>query len=177
VATEESSRVNSIISHYLKFASSPKLTLTMNKIEDVIQEPLLLLKIDKNISKDIVFSVNFQDQLPLLLFDRDSIKQVFWNLIKNSIESIPDNSKGIIKIDVRNDDEYVVIRISDNGHGISPDNLDKIYEPFYSLKAEGTGLGLSIVKRIIERHHWKIEILSKVYEGTNVIIYAPITPN
>ncbi|MDZ7260725.1 MAG: GAF domain-containing protein [candidate division KSB1 bacterium] len=172
VAKEESQRVNNIISHYLKFARTPELKLTLNDIRDTIEETITLLKAATKISKGIDFLTYFADDLPPLVFDRDSIKQVFWNLLINSVEAI--SSEGLIEIKAEKIGDQVEIRLTDNGKGIAPGELEKIFEPFYSLKAKGTGLGLSIVRRIIEQHNWTIGVESELGKGTSFIIRAPL---
>jgi len=171
IAKEESARVNTIISQYLNFARAPKLNLTLNDIKNSIEETLTLLKTDKKISSEIEFKTSFAD-IPPILFDKNLIKQVIWNLLINSIEAIP--AKGLIEISTQKNNNHIEIIISDNGKGISAEDLGKIFEPFYSLKSEGTGLGLAIVRRIIERHEWTIHVDSEVGKGTMFLIGIPL---
>jgi PAS domain S-box-containing protein len=173
VAKEESNRVNKIISHYLDFARSPQIYPKINNLKKTIEETITLLRADKKVSKDIKFSFFFDEELPELVFDRDSIKQVIWNLLINSVEAI--SSEGVIEIRAEIINEHVEIRISDNGKGIASKELKKIFEPFYSMKRNGTGLGLSIIKRIIEQHNWTINVESQLDEGTTFIIQVPLT--
>ena len=159
------------LEQYLNFGRVPKLNRTMNNINNSIEETLTLLKTDKKISSEIEFKTKFTD-IPPILFDRNSIKQVIWNLIINSIEAIP--AEGLIEISTLKNNKHIEIKISDNGKGISPEDVGKIFEPFYTLKSEGTGLGLAIVRRIIERHEWTIHVESELGKGTIFNILIPV---
>ncbi len=171
VAKEESNRVNNIISNYLNFARGPELNLAYNNIQDTIEETIVLIRAAKKISKGVDFLTYFEENLPQVVFDRDSIKQVFWNLLLNSVEAI--TSEGVIEIKATKIEDRIEIKIRDNGKGIAPEGMKKIFEPFYSLKAKGTGLGLSIVRRIIEQHNWTIEVESELSKGTVFTIRVP----
>lgn len=106
--------------------------------------------------------------------NKTNIEQMLINILKNSVESIPDNKRGKIDMQLSNDDKFVKFKISDNGIGISKEKLELIFEEFYSTKTNGTGLGLSIVKEIVENHNGKIEIESEENKGTVVTIKLPI---
>ena len=90
----------------------------------------------------------------------------------NSVEVI--SSEGIVEIKTERIEDCVQISIRDNGTGIDPEKLKKIFEPFYSLKAKGAGLGLSIVRRIIEQHNWTIGVESELGKGTVFTICVPL---
>jgi len=104
------------------------------------------------------------------------LHQAFINIISNAIDSIDNN--GVIHIDTFSKDKMYVIRIKDNGCGISSMNLKKILDPFFTTKdpGKGTGLGLSITNTIIQQHNGRLHIDSKPDKGTNVLIHLPKTP-
>lgn len=104
----------------------------------------------------------------------NQIKQVFINILKNAIESMPGGGTVEIGIQMLEDRRGVVTRIVDQGGGIPPDRLAKIGEPFFSLKESGTGLGLMVCYRIIEAHKGRIDIRSVVNEGTTIEIELPV---
>ncbi|MFQ5572563.1 MAG: sensor histidine kinase, partial [Rhodothermales bacterium] len=103
------------------------------------------------------------------------LNQVFMNLLVNAAQAIEEQGEIVIEAEVVEAD--VVIRISDTGKGIPPENLEKLFNPFFTTKAigEGTGLGLSISYGIIQKHHGRIEVESEVGRGTTFTIYLPIT--
>ena len=112
------------------------------------------------------------------MFDNEQISRVFFNLIKNSIESIQEKvektglfDKKII-IEIRRMEYYIEINIFDNGIGFSTGNKKEIIKPYYTTKKKGSGLGLSIVNKIINDHNGTIEFNSNS-SGTNVIINLP----
>ncbi len=112
--------------------------------------------------------------IPLVDCFPGKINQVFMNILANACDAMSD--KGEIYVSTKQVDDKVEIHIRDTGHGISPENLSKIFEPFYTTKdvGKGTGLGLSISYGIINEHHGKIEVKSEVGKGTEFIITLPI---
>ena len=116
--------------------------------------------------------------LPIIKGDYDRLKQVFINILDNSIKY--SNSDEVIKVMASYYENYIEVTIRDYGPGMSQDQLEFLFDPFYrvddnrSREFGGTGLGLSIVKRIIERHFGKVTIESKVNEGTMIVIRLPI---
>lgn len=137
-------------------------------ISDVIDrfEPFAIkhnVTVDLALPEDI-FNIN-GDDLKLI--------EAFTNLLKNAVEAISEN--GRVHIELRNTEGTVEIIIEDNGCGIEPENLAKIFNPFVSFKETGTGLGLPIVVSIIERHHGTIEIFSQKDVGTKFIVKLPLS--
>jgi signal transduction histidine kinase len=137
-----------------------------------IEQIVHLIKLDKELTSRIEFITEFDPNIPKLSFDQEAIKQVLWNLIINSISAL--RSKGYIKISVNVINDGVVIKIEDNGIGISKKKIKNIFNQFYSLKKNGVGMGLSIVKRIIEKHDWNIEVESVYKTGTIFKIIIPL---
>lgn len=172
IIREETRRLNHIISVYLNYTRIPELRFSDYDIRKSIDEVVLLLNVDKNISNRIRIYTHYESELPKLKFDKDAIKQVLWNLLINSIQSI--TSEGIINIWVEKDTHSVRIRIQDNGKGIPESHLKKIFKQFSATRSKGSGLGLSIVKRIIDQHHWTINVKSKQNEGTVFTIEVPL---
>ena len=121
-------------------------------------------------NNDITLSKEFNSQHKYIKGDINKIKSVFTNIILNSIEAI--KKSGYIRIKVENDEDYIFIYIEDNGSGIKSEDLDKIFNPFFTTKKSGSGIGLSISKEIIEKHKGKIE--ADVEENTIFKIKLPI---
>jgi len=158
---------------YLNYTRIPELRFTYYDIRKSIDDVVLLLNVDKNISERIKITTHYNGNIPKLKFDKDSIKQVLWNLLINSIQSI--SSEGIIEIFVEIFNGYVQIKIHDSGKGIPQNHLQRIFKQSYTSKSKGSGLGLSIVKRIIDQHQWTINVMSKQNEGTTFTIKAPLS--
>jgi two-component system NtrC family sensor kinase len=116
----------------------------------------------------------YSPSLPKIWGDFDQLQQVFTNLLMNAIEASPDG--GDLTIHSHSADGQVIIEVSDQGAGISPENIRKLFTPFFTTKREikGVGLGLAISYGIIQRHHGKIEVQSKEGKGTTFTISLPV---
>jgi nitrogen fixation negative regulator NifL len=122
----------------------------------------------------------FGDPLPTIQADRQQLRQLFLNLLTNASDAMPRGGKVTVRVaSSGSDDEVVAIDFSDTGEGISAEDLEKIWQPFFTTKPEGkgTGLGLAICRRIVEEHGGTIEIQSQPGEGTTVHTVFPATSN
>jgi signal transduction histidine kinase len=108
---------------------------------------------------------------PFINIDYQQMKQVFLNLIRNSIDAM--SAGGEIKIVFKKDKGINVFEISDTGEGIPPENMNKIFDIYFTTKKSGTGMGLSIVRQIIIQHGGTIETESRLKEGTKFKITLP----
>lgn len=170
VAKVEVERLDTIISQFLRAIRPSKPVLEAECPATVLQETLKLLKTEFE-NRRIAVSVDVPENIPPVHLDRSLIKQVFFNLIKNALEAMPDG--GALKLVFSVDDTYVNIAFCDNGGGISEENMRHIFEPYHTTKQEGSGLGLMIVQRIIDDHGGEIELSSKLKEGTCFKIRLP----
>lgn len=116
-----------------------------------------------------------QGTVPLVLADREALRSVLTNLIINSLQAI-DGEGGRVEIRLSSDlaGEYAFIEVADSGRGIAPEDISKVFEPYYSTKDTGTGLGLAIVKKVIDDHGGSIAVTSKEAKGTVFTIKLPI---
>jgi signal transduction histidine kinase len=119
---------------------------------------------------------DYQQGLPLVYCQPMQLNQVFMNLLMNAAQAIEGNGDIWISIHTMPQDQGVEISIRDSGCGIEPQNLNKIFEPFYTTKpvGSGTGLGLSLSYSIIQKQHGKISVSSKVGEGTEFVVRLPL---
>lgn len=155
---EESKRCGEITKRLLDFSRNEKQEKIPNDLTRVIGEVLAMVRpMTKYHDRKIVF-----EQIDPLIIDINApqIKQVVLNLVTNGLQAASDNGEVEIRIDEQTD--WVVIQIADNGDGMTSENLEQLFEPFYSTKetGEGTGLGLSITNRIVEEHNGTIEPFS-----------------
>ncbi len=146
-----------------------------------------LININELIEKVINFvltntKINFQIKAEKIFYvvgEGVQIFRILQNLIKNAMEAL--NNEGEIKVEISEKKEhertFVLIKIQDNGPGIPEEYIDKIFDPFVSIKGEGRGLGLAIVKSLVEKQEGKIEVYSKLGEGTTFIVYLPSNDN
>jgi len=172
IIERESIRVNEFIHKFLQFSKKPALRLQKNPLDRIIKEILTIVGIDAE-KKGVHITFNWDASIPLVSIDAGLISQVFNNLIKNSMEAIPDT--GEINITGSIENEELVISVTDTGEGVSAENAENIFEPFFTTKgSKGTGLGMSIVKSNVEAHGGTIECRSTPGKGTEFIIRLPI---
>ncbi len=125
---------------------------------------------------NIRINKEYNKNLPPALVDPSQIEQVFMNVLINASQSMPSGGQITVLTDFSAQEKYLSIKISDTGLGIAEENLQKIFDPFFSTKgAQGTGLGLSVSYGIIENHGGQIEVISKLGEGTSFIIKLPLS--
>ena len=117
--------------------------------------------------------VNNQFESDLVLADKDHLNRIFSNILKNALQSIPDDRKGKIEVDVRNNGNDIQIIITDNGIGISDDKKDKIFIPNFTTKSSGMGLGLAMVKDLVDQSGGKVSFNTKEGEWTSFIVSLP----
>ncbi len=141
---------------------------------DLIDSLETVLTLYNNQLKHGIQLVRNYDTLPVVNCYSDEINQVWTNLIHNAIHAM--DQKGVLTISAKNQGEYVVIGVGDNGCGIEPDIQDKIFEPFFTTKkqGEGSGLGLDIVKKIVEKHNGEITFTSELGAGTEFFVKLPV---
>jgi signal transduction histidine kinase len=106
--------------------------------------------------------------------DKEKMKRVFVNIIKNAVAAMPKGGK--LTISSRKTDDAVEISFTDTGVGMSKEVLEKLWTPFFTTKAKGLGLGLPICKRIVEAHDGKITVNSVLNKGTTFTVTVPVKP-
>jgi two-component system sensor histidine kinase PilS (NtrC family) len=164
IIVKESNRLSKSIEEFLEFTKITPLKKSELKLGDLISEIVELAALN---NKDVDF-INKISQNDLIHADKGKIEQLVWNLVNNSIKAL--KGKGTIEINVYDSNDDVFLSIKDNGSGIDKSDLENIFNPFYSKFTSGIGLGMTIVKRIVEEHHFEIELKSEKNIGTEVII-------
>jgi len=162
--TNEIDKLNRIATEFSNFAKLPSRNYEPLDINEILEEVISLYTPHKN----IVFKKELYEKELSVMADRQEINRVFHNLLKNSIQAIDDN--GIITIKSFELKEYAIVEISDNGEGIEPEILKKLFEPNFSIKSKGMGLGLAITKKSLDDMKAEIQIQSKLNKGTKVSI-------
>ena len=172
VIEEEIHRINEIVDQFLRFAKPAPPLLKKADVISIFEETLQLLRpqIEK---QGIVIQKEFQP-LPPILMDREQMKQVILNLLLNAVQAMPKGGHLSVKGHIPKGDRWIKLSIQDSGVGISGEDINKLFDPFFSAKEGGMGLGLSIAHRIIDQHHGKIEVESTPGEGTLFTVWLPI---
>ena len=167
-------QIGNLVNEFSDFARMPKPILKENNLIQIIEENIKLLN---ELDNSINISVNTNSKEVFLNSDKEQLARVFFNLIKNSIESIQQrtendiNFEKIITIEVNEENNHITISLIDNGmgFGIFAANIKDILNPYFTTKKNGTGLGLSIVSKIINDHNGKIEFIP-LDEGAKIKI-------
>ncbi|MDD9269673.1 ATP-binding protein [Paenibacillus sp. GCM10023248] len=168
----ELERIEAITSEFLSLAKPQLTQLTVTDLRDLVEYTTKILS-PEALLKNIEIQLSYEATHFPITGEKNQLKQMFLNIIKNAMESMPEG--GEIQICLRKDGEnHGVISIKDHGCGIPEELLPKLGEPFYSLKEKGTGLGLMICKKIIKQHEGNITYSSKMNEGTLVEIRLPL---
>lgn len=160
---------NKIINDLLTYSGEIRLELLETVLKFVIEDALSSVRIPRNVR---IFNLA-ENEHPVRA-DVENMKRVFVNIIRNALDSMPGG--GTLTIVSKKTSDSIAIAFSDTGTGMPKDVLEKIWVPFFTTKAKGMGLGLPICKRIVEAHHGKILVESKVGEGTTFTIKLPIEP-
>ncbi len=165
------SHMNSVITNYEQFIKSGKIHASEADITEIIKEALVLTSI-KTKEKNVYIDLNEEKQITVIV-DIDKIRQVFMNLINNSIEAMEEKERKIIKIRTSSSNNEIHILFADSGSGIPEEAWSKIFTPFHSTKEAGMGLGLPICQRIVNSHGGYIEILRSSEDGTEIRVTLP----
>jgi len=156
---------------YLRYARLPRLETKPASINDVLIELSKFFN-QERLQRGIALKEHYAPDLPLILLDINQIKQAFLNILKNSFEAMPDGGK--ISISTRLKDNNIVVSITDTGSGINKEDVQRVFDPFYSAKVNGTGLGLALTMKTVEGHRGEIICKSTIDKGTTMVIAFPV---
>ncbi len=162
IINEEIDNLQTLVKEFSRFARMPSANFTKYNLNDQIKEIIKPYENQANIQ------INLQENMPIFYGDKMQMKQVFVNLIQNSIQAI--NKNGKISIVTTYENPKFQFIIEDNGEGIDKEDIDKIFRPYFTKNEKGTGLGLAIVKRIITQHNGTIDVESDKGKGTKFTI-------
>lgn len=169
-------RLSDLVEELLRFSNPQEYARQLKEVRKVIDRALEMVRGELQTSGIEVEIVSPQD-IPPLPLNENEILQAFINVILNSLQAMPSGGKLRIELRrlARNGEDYLRIEISDTGAGIPAEDLDHIFDRYFTTREGGTGLGLSIVKRIIAAHQGEVEVKSTVGKGTTFNIYLPIS--
>jgi two-component system, NtrC family, sensor histidine kinase HydH len=174
VMIREVDRLNRVISELLEFARPSELRLRPTEVNEVLRHSLRLIEPDAK-AKKIEIRIFPAEGLPRVAIDPDRFTQALLNLYLNAIQAM--DGGGVLSVSSSaGQDGEITIQVADTGGGIRAEDLEKIFDPYFTTKARGTGLGLPIVHKIVEAHGGGIRVTSVVGKGTAFTIVIP-TPN
>lgn len=182
-------RLNILLTDFFTYARPPKPKKEKVSLLHIVDEIRPFMQ-NKMMKCDISFIEEYSDQLPDIMVDANQIQQVFLNLMLNSMDAIKQNGSISLKTEyianncpdfdydqsvwLDNNRNYVVVYFKDSGCGMSPEMIDRVFEPFYTTKHNGTGLGMAIVFRILKENNAGIQVKSKLGEGTTFTLFFSV---
>jgi signal transduction histidine kinase len=170
VARSEIGRLDSIVTQFLRAIRPSRPQLHPENVNTIVEEAVRFFAPEIR-DRDVAVEQELRSDLPLLQIDRDQMKQALYNVIKNSLEAM--KCRGSLRIHTDMDDKHVLISFIDSGGGMSPEDLSRVFEPYFTTKPFGTGLGLLIVRRIVREHGGELSIESSQGQGLTLTIRLP----
>jgi two-component system, sporulation sensor kinase E len=170
ISRAEITRLDSIVTQFLQAIRPSKPVLHPENVNAIVEEAVRFVAPEIE-DRDIVVEQELRPDLPLLELDRDQLKQVFYNVIKNSFEAM--KRRGILRIRTDMDATHVNISFTDTGGGMTAESLSRVFEPYFTTKSSGSGLGLLIVRRIVREHGGEMAIESNEGKGLTLTIRLP----
>ncbi|HNP18764.1 MAG TPA: ATP-binding protein [Fulvivirga sp.] len=165
-------RIDQLITEMLNASKPKELVMTSNDVNTLIKEALVLVK-DRLTLKGMTLVENLGNNIPNIQLDVDKMKMALLNIFVNAVEAMEEH-KGQLVVSSYFKSNLVYIDIVDNGSGISPQDIDTMFDPFYTKKHGGMGLGLTSTQNIIQSHRGRIEVSSKEGYGTTFRIVLPV---
>lgn len=171
----EAERLNRSVEELREFSRPRHLQLKLCDIREVVKKAIFLMNQDFELIWGRKIEKRFPKEMPHIWIDGDAIEQVALNLIKNGLQAVHEG--GVVRVIIlyRRKAKQPTVRlvVRDNGPGIKSEDLQNIFEPYFSTKARGIGLGMHIVKQIVEAHNGHIHVESKIGIGTTITIEIP----
>lgn len=172
IILRESDRLNNIITNFLTYAKPRVGNFSETDLRKAISDTFTLLKHSPDVRENHRLETDLPENPVMISADSTQLKQIFWNLARNSIQSMPEGGK--LKITLQNlENERIRILFEDTGCGMSAKQVKQLFEPFSESKTGGTGLGLSIVYQIIRDHNGTINVRSLENQGTIITVELP----
>lgn len=172
IIRKETGRLNNLVTHFLEFARprSPELTAVDPRLL-IDSVSMLVARMATETGVQIVNEIS--PAAPSMQCDSEQMKQVLLNLILNAIQAMPEG--GQLKLSAEAFDKFLMLRVADTGPGISAQNADQIFDPFFSTKQNGTGLGLPIAYQIVQQHGGELILESNSSRGCCFALRMPVT--
>lgn len=173
----EVARINTHISNFLSYSRPSRLELQPLSLRAEAEDALRMIEVQAAES-GVQTRVDEQGEVPSVMADREALRSVLTNLIINGLQAI-DGGGGSLVIKLSSDasGHRALVEVTDTGRGIAPEDISKVFEPYYSTKETGTGLGLAIVKKVIDDHGGTVTVTSMPGSGTTFTITLPVKDN
>jgi hypothetical protein len=168
---KEIKRINKIVEGFLRLTKPTVYSFALENLNELVREGVSTLE-PEMAKNGVKAGLQLDPDLPLVRADGDKLAQAISNLLLNAVEALPRG--GEITAATRLVDGRAVVSISDNGIGIPPENIAKIFNPYFTTKKQGFGLGLSIAQDIVHKHEGKLTVSSERGRGTQFVVYLPL---
>jgi two-component system sensor histidine kinase HydH len=172
VMIQEVDRLNRVISELLEFARPTKLNLKSTDVNDLLEHSVRLIQ-QEAATKGITIKLNLSQKQLVADMDSDRFSQCLLNLYLNALQAMDTGGRLTIENSLT-EERLIKIEIKDTGSGISSEDLNKIFDPYFTTKTKGTGLGLAIVHNIVDAHNGQIKVRSVAGQGTTFTIIIPV---
>ena len=169
---EGTDTLNRLVTNVLHYSRPLSLTVEPLPLCSLLNDLVSLVRADPLCNDSIHFKIEVSPSLPFILGDKGLLQSALLNLLVNSLQAMPNG--GDILLEAKEINTLITIKIKDTGSGIEPDNLEKIFSPFFTTKTTGTGIGLAEVHKIIQTHGGTIEVQSELNRGTCFTIKLPL---
>lgn len=175
IIERESKRLNVLISDFLSFTGTSLRTLARVRVTSLLREIAEAVRAGEAREKGLQVEDLATKELSVE-GDAEQLRQVVWNLVRNAVQSTPPGGRVLLDAyeQIRQGTRYAVLTVSDSGIGIEPQDLERIFNPFFTTKEGGTGLGLSISQRIVHHHKGFIEVRSLPGQGSTFSVFLPV---
>lgn len=171
IVSDEIKRIDDIARNFLQAIRPLKPKFEEEDVNHVIEKTVKVIMPEMT-AAGILAQRKYADSLPLTLLDKSQLKQAFLNIIKNSMQAMP--SGGTIKVATSSHGDIIKIVFEDTGHGIAPENMSRIFDPYFTTRKDGSGLGLMMTHRIIKEHGGDIEVKSQTGKGATFVVTIPV---
>lgn len=172
IIIDESDRISHSIEQFLNLASPGKQTFMAVDLSKALKESITLLQRSGELNGKTVIEGNFETAEINCYGNSNQFKQIFWNLIKNSLKAMPEGGTLSINLHQKKKNE-IELTFKDTGEGMAEEDKQKLFEPFYSGFKTGKGIGMTVVRRIIDDYNGRIHVTSELNKGTEITILLP----
>jgi two-component system, NtrC family, sensor histidine kinase PilS len=173
IILRESDRLNSIITNFLSYARPKAGNFTETDVCEAIRDTMTLLRHSPDLKPGHKIVEDIPQEPVTIMADVTQLKQIFWNLARNALAAMPEGGELRISL-TRKSSQRVRIVVADTGQGMTPEQVEQLFEPFSNSTTGGTGLGLSIVYQIIRDHNGAINVTSSEGQGTSITVELPV---
>jgi len=163
-------RLDRVVQGFLRFMRPHELEFKPIEVATLLQSAVVLVEAEWQ-SQGIRFSIEVAPGLPAVEADEELLRQALLNLIQNACQAMP--RAGVVTVGARVENHTLCIEITDEGMGIPPEDVERIFALYYTTRPDGTGIGLSVVYRIVQMHDGSIDVRSELGRGTTMTIRLP----